>query len=119
MDTNPIQPGEQFTGARERQTSGRRSSSLAAVPSSGMNRSESNTKKPRLPKMGCHSSGQARVTPNGTVHYLGAFGSPEAHQRYAELIQKWLSGGGRPPAELPHASQVVLNVRDLFARYRE
>jgi hypothetical protein len=29
-----------------------------------------------------HSSGQARVTLAGKTHYLGAWGSPEAHERY-------------------------------------
>ena len=29
----------------------------------------------RLPKIGRHSSGQARVTLGGVVHYLGRYGS--------------------------------------------
>lgn len=119
METNSNPSGEQFAGTRERRTSGRRSSPLAAVQCSGMNRSENPKSRPRLPKMGRHSSGQARITLNGKVHYLGAFGSPEAHQRYAELVQKWLSGGGRPLTEVPHAGQVLLTVRDLFVRYSE
>jgi len=72
---------------RERRTNGNRSSPLGALHCSGMTRSAKNSRQPRLPKMGRHSSGQARVTLNGKAHYLGAFGRPEAHQRYAELIQ--------------------------------
>ena len=72
---------------RERRTSGDRSSPLGALQCTGMTRSAKNKRQPKLPKMGRHSSGQARVTLNGKVHYLGAFASPEA--RYAELIQQW------------------------------
>lgn len=68
--------------------------------------------------MGRHSSGQARITLNGKVHYLGLYGSPEAHQRYAELIQRWLDGGRRPLHALPHPGQVTLTVRELFEHYR-
>ena len=71
----------------ERRTSGNRSSPLDALHCKGMTRSAKNSRQVKLPKMGRHSSGQARVTLNGKVHYLGAFASPEA--RYAELIQQW------------------------------
>jgi integrase len=103
---------------RERRTSGGRSSPLGAVHCTDMTRSAKNSRQPRLPKMGRHSSGQARVTLNGKVHYLGAFGSPEAHQRYAELIQHWLDGGRRPLHTALHPAQVTLTVRDVFAHYR-
>lgn len=103
---------------RERRTSGDRSLPLGALHCTGMTHSAKNTRQPRLPRMGRHSSGQARVTLNGKVHYLGVYGSPEAHQRYGELIQQWLAGGRRPLHTLPHPGQVTLTVRDLFEHYR-
>jgi hypothetical protein len=42
-----------------------------------------------FPKMGVHSTGQARVTLNGTVHYLGLATTRDAQERYTELIQEW------------------------------
>ena len=41
----------------------------------------------RAPKLGKHSSGQARVTFDGKVYYCGRWGSVEAQQRYAELLR--------------------------------
>lgn len=76
-------------------------------------------KAPRMPKMGRHSSGQARVTLNGKIHYLGKYGSVEAHEKYAELVKRWLAGDRRSMQQLPHAGQATVTVRDLFARYRE
>ena len=52
--------------------------------------------KHRVPKVGRHSSGQARVTLSGQVHYLGEYGSPEAANRFAQLLQQWELGGRRP-----------------------
>lgn len=103
---------------RERRTSGDRSSPLGALHCAGTTRSAKNKRQVKLPKMGRHSSGQARITLNGKVHYLGAFGSPEAHQRYGELIQQWLDGGRRPLHTQPHPGQVTVTVRDLFEQYR-
>ncbi len=42
----------------------------------------------RLPKIGSHSSDQARVTLGSVVHYLGRYGSLEAQRRYLELIEQ-------------------------------
>lgn len=70
-------------------------------------------KKKRLPKIGQHSSGQARVTLNGRVHYLGAFGSIEAQAKYVDLIQRW-EAGGRQPLE-PAATVVqMITLRDVL-----
>lgn len=59
-----------------------------------------NSKK-RVPGMLRHSTGQARVILNGKTHYLGLFGSPEAHARYAELIKalggQWEAASGESP----------------------
>ena len=44
------------------------------------------------PGMLRHSSGQARVVLDGATIYLGKFGTPEAHARYAEVVQRWQDG---------------------------
>ena len=43
----------------------------------------------RLPKLGRHSRGQARVTLGVRVHYCGAWGTVDAQQCYTELLAKW------------------------------
>lgn len=48
------------------------------------------------PKIGEHSTGQARVTLNGRVHYLGKHGTPESMQRYTALIGEWERRGRAP-----------------------
>jgi integrase len=40
----------------------------------------------------------AVVTLAGKDHYLGPYGSPESHERYARLIADWHASGHRPPA---------------------
>lgn len=59
----------------------------------------------RQPKICEHSTGQARVTLNGRVHYLGKHGTPESTQRYAALIGEW-ERRGRAPIE-PGACDVA------------
>jgi integrase len=71
------------------------------------------SKGPKLPTMGRHSSGQARVTLNGKVHYLGAFGSLAAQQAYAELLAKWESNGRRPLDPTPDV-EGIKPVREVF-----
>jgi hypothetical protein len=44
------------------------------------------------PGMLRHASGQARVILDGETVYLGKFGTPEAHARYAEVVQRWRAG---------------------------
>ena len=42
----------------------------------------------------------AVVTISGQNHYLGAYGSPESHEKYARLIAEWQANGQRlPPAQ--------------------
>lgn len=74
-------------------------------------------KRRSLPKIGRHSSGQARVKLSGKVFYLGAFGSVEAQRRYADLIQRWTDGGRKPLVETPHVEQVI-PLRDLFGQFK-
>lgn len=70
----------------------------------------------RLPKIGLHSSGQARCTIGGKVHYLGAHGSLEAQQAYTRLIERWEANGRRPLDVAPTVEQ-VRTVRQLVADY--
>ena len=71
----------------------------------------------RLPKIGRHSSGQARVTLGGVVHYLGRYGSLEAQRRYVELIEQWQRDGCRPPKRGVSCVQSCTTVRDLLQLY--
>lgn len=48
---------------------------------------------PPVPSLRPHSSGRARVTLSGRTFYVGAWGSAEAHARYAELVRQWLANG--------------------------
>jgi hypothetical protein len=70
----------------------------------------------RLPKIGRHSSGQARITLNGKVHYLGPWGSIEAQRAYTELLTRW-EANGRQPLDQPATVLQVRRIRDLFADY--
>jgi integrase len=73
---------------------------------------------PRLPRMGRHSSGQARVTLGGKVHYLGRCGSPEAHARYGELVKQYLHNGRQPLERAATVAQAPCSVADLFQGFR-
>lgn len=68
----------------------------------------------RTPGYRNHSSGQARVTLNGFVHYLGKHGSRESRERYDRLIADWLTNGRHvmPPAG------ASLTIAELAAVYR-
>ena len=55
-----------------------------------------------LPQVRLHSgSGHARVRINGTEHWLGLFGSPEAQAAYDRLLAEYLANGRQvaPKAE--------------------
>ncbi|MFN6194232.1 MAG: tyrosine-type recombinase/integrase, partial [Planctomycetota bacterium] len=70
----------------------------------------------RVPKIGRHSTGQARVTLSGQVHYLGAYGTQEAAAKYAELLAKWEAGGRQPLRPVATVAQVG-TVAELVAEY--
>lgn len=82
-----------------------------------MARPSNPAKARRTPKLGRHSSGQARVTINGKTHYCGRWGSAEAYARYAELLREWQDNDGKVVEPVPHAGQVHLKVRDLFRQF--
>ena len=54
----------------------------------------------------------AVVSIHGKDHYLGPYGSPESHEKYARLIARWNAGGRQAPTailELPSNGQVTVN----------
>ncbi|HEX5051846.1 MAG TPA: site-specific integrase, partial [Planctomycetota bacterium] len=71
------------------------------------------TQNRRLPKIGRHSSGLARITLSGRTYYLGPHGSVEAAQRYAELVAKWEAGGRQPLDPAPTVVQTQ-SLRTVF-----
>jgi hypothetical protein len=69
------------------------------------------------PKYSRHkASGQARVTIRGRHHYLGLYGSPESHTKYAQLIAGWQPDA--PPA-IPITLPGQLTVNELILRFLE
>lgn len=62
-----------------------------------------------IPKIRRHSSGQARVTIEGTDYLLGAFGSPDAEEAYRRTIAQWLAKDGPfAPSDAPVTVTEVL-----------
>ncbi len=66
----------------------------------------------KIPKLSRHKTGQARVRIKGKDHYLGTYGSPEAEQRYRQLIARLVSGQTAAEPATDHAT-----VRDVVASY--
>ncbi len=67
-------------------------------------------RKLKRPALTLHKpTGQARVRIDGRDHYLGQYGSPEAHQQYDDLIADWLLR--------QDASRLTLTVDDLAILY--
>lgn len=59
----------------------------------------------------------AVVTIDGKNHYLGPYGSPESHEKYARLIARW-GAGGRAPANPPDPPEGAGGtVNELILRY--
>jgi len=108
---------------RATKRSGKRTKRCASVrfdeidSPSNMARQPKPAKARRTPKLGRHSSGQARVTINGKTHYCGRWGSAEAYARYAELLRQWQDNDGKVAPPVPHAGQVNVKVRDLFRQF--
>ena len=60
----------------------------------------------------------AVVTIAGKDHYLGPFGSPESHEKYARLIAEWHANGGRPiMPDAAHPSTSSPSVNSLILDY--
>ncbi len=61
----------------------------------------------------------AVVTIDGKNQYLGPYGSPESHEKYARLIASWGAGGRTPvkPPDIP--GRVGGTINELILRYLE
>jgi hypothetical protein len=61
----------------------------------------------------------AVVTINGKNHYLGAFDSPESHEKYAQLISEWHRNGTPTPPTVANnsANDRPLLINDLLLAY--
>lgn len=60
----------------------------------------------------------AVVTIDGKNHYLGPYGSPESHDRYARLIAEWrLRARPRPQTMAPRRADPTLSVNELILAY--
>lgn len=73
-------------------------------------------RRPRVPQYPPkpHSSGQARIRLGGRVIYLGPWGSPESHQRYASAVAEWLASGGGPHRPACSAGLTVAEVIEHY-----
>lgn len=74
--------------------------------------------KHKVPSYSRHkASGQAVVRIHGRDHYLGPYGSPESHERYARLIAQWHSA----PAVViaPAVRKADLSINELLVAYLE
>jgi hypothetical protein len=100
---------------------GKRSASvrLTGVGSTAVSTTARPAKARRIPVLGRHSSGQARVILNGRAHYCGVWGTVEAHARYAELIRAWQERGDQPPQRTQNAAQAALRLGDLLTQFLE
>jgi hypothetical protein len=71
-----------------------------------------------LPQVRLHSgSGHARVRINGTEHWLGRFGSPEAQAAYDRLLSEYLANG-RQVAPKPDRQETPLPIVDCGRKRR-
>ena len=59
----------------------------------------------------------AVVTINGENHYLGPYGSPESHEKYARFIAQWQANGKNLAAIAIPSENGDLTVNDLILRY--
>ena len=60
----------------------------------------------------------AVVTIDGRNHYLGAYGSPESHEKYARLIAEWRIHSRKPtPTTGPGRPDPTLSVNELILAY--
>ncbi len=54
----------------------------------------------RAPSLRHHkASGQGYVVLNGKAVYLGRYDTPEARQKYHQVISEWMAAGNQLPAE--------------------
>jgi integrase len=73
---------------------------------------------PRIPSYRRHSSGQARVTLNGTDYLLGPYNSAESKEAYRRLIAEWLERRGQfQPPQSSEQEKEPISVNELILAY--
>ncbi len=75
-----------------------------------------------LPSYRLHkASGQARAIVGGRHVYMGPYGSPESHERFARLIAECVRGGGAPHAAQSEVrtTRAALTINQLILAYWE
>ena len=87
-----------------------------------MNSYSAMPKLPKIPKLCLHkASGRAVVCIDGKDHYCGKFGSPEAWERYTQLISEWMHRKKFAPPqskEIPPLNDFnTLTIDELILRY--
>ncbi len=83
-----------------------------------MLRKASSSRPRRQPSYRLHKArGCAVVTINGKNHYLGKYGSPESHEKYARLIAQWQANGEELSALIAPESNDDLTVSGLVLRH--
>lgn len=77
------------------------------------------SRRPSVPAYGLHkASGQARVAIGGRTIYLGKYGSPESHEKYArEIAQLAMEPEPEPLLQLRDAAGYDLTVNEVLVRY--
>src|SRR3954470_6101476 len=71
-----------------------------------------------VPRYTLHKpTGYARVRIGGKDHYLGEFGSPDSHQRYAALIADWQSRQGESPKNLTLGQVAIMYLEHCRSYY--
>lgn len=71
----------------------------------------------RVPALTLHkATGQARVRLQGRDHYVGAYGTDEAQERYKQLVAEWLSGQ-MPPQDSSVAHTQITTINRLIYHY--
>jgi integrase len=79
--------------------------------------SETTPRKRHVPKYRHHKpSNRAVVWIDGRDYWLGRYGSPESHEKYARLIQEWKASGYLAPPSKSKAPADLL-VMELLARF--
>ena len=87
-----------------------------------MNTYSATPKPPKIPKLCLHkASGRAVVCIDGKDHYCGKFGSPEAWERYTQLISEWMHRKKFAPSqskEIPPSDDFnTLTIDELILSY--
>jgi hypothetical protein len=72
----------------------------------------------RVPAYRLHKpSGHAIFSLNGTIHYLGAYGSPESEKEYDRLVAEWLARGRSQPAASAEPGKPETTLAELIGTF--